>query len=239
MIDIEHGALCAFEEDALAFALRVVEHIPDGRDERKNARGDFLQRLDDGAGLKLLETVPAAQRIMMRKKALDLDRERRRVGKVDHTDGAAAGLVFIGRPDAALCRADLHARIGAFAHLVEFAMDGQDQDCIFRDLEVLRRDLHALGRDLVHFLGEGPGIEHDAIPQNGELAGPHDARWQQRELVGDAIDDERMACIVTTLEAHHDVGSLRQPVHDLALALVSPLGADYCNICHFIQCLRK
>ena len=39
-------------------------------------------------------------------------------------------------------------------------------------------------------------------------------------------DDERVAGVVAALEAHHDVRAVRQPVHDLALALVAPLGAD-------------
>jgi len=42
-----------------------------------------------------------------------------------------------------------------------------------------------------------------------------------------------MAGIVTALEAHDDVGLLRQPVDDLALPLVAPLGADDDNIGHF------
>jgi hypothetical protein len=35
-----------------------------------------------------------------------------------------------------------------------------------------------------------------------------------------------VAGVVTALEAHHALGVVRQPVHDLALALVTPLGAD-------------
>src|SRR5204862_2234716 len=42
-----------------------------------------------------------------------------------------------------------------------------------------------------------------------------------------------MAGIVAALEAHDDVGLLRQPVNDLALPFVAPLGADDDNIGHF------
>src|SRR5258705_11940279 len=42
-----------------------------------------------------------------------------------------------------------------------------------------------------------------------------------------------MAGIVAALEAHDDVGLLRQPVDDLALPFVAPLGADDDNIGHF------
>ena len=51
-------------------------------------------------------------------------------------------------------------------------------------------------------------------------------RRQQRQLEHLAVDHKRMARIVPALEAHDHVSALRQPVHNLALALVAPLGAD-------------
>src|SRR5579859_7159075 len=41
-----------------------------------------------------------------------------------------------------------------------------------------------------------------------------------------------MAGIVSTLEAHHDIGPLAEPIDDLALALVAPLRADHGDIAH-------
>jgi hypothetical protein len=38
---------------------------------------------------------------------------------------------------------------------------------------------------------------------------------------------------MAALESHHDIGLFRQPVDDLALPLVSPLGTDDDNIGHF------
>src|SRR5690606_20123496 len=60
----------------------------------------------------------------------------------------------------------------------------------------------------------------------------HDARGKQRQLVDLLADDERMAGIVTALEADHGVGAAGEPVDDLALALVAPLRPDDGNICH-------
>src|ERR1700691_5364760 len=37
---------------------------------------------------------------------------------------------------------------------------------------------------------------------------------------------------MAALEAHHDVGLFGQPIDDLALAFIPPLGADHDNICH-------
>ena len=52
------------------------------------------------------------------------------------------------------------------------------------------------------------------------------------ELIGLVADDERMAGIVAALEADDDVRLEREPIDDLALALVAPLGADHHHIRH-------
>jgi len=75
-------------------------------------------------------------------------------------------------------------------------------------------------------------VEDDAVSDHRKLARAHHARRQERKLVADAVDDQRMAGIVAALEAHHHVGALRQPVDNLALALVAPLRADDNHICH-------
>src|SRR5581483_4576683 len=43
---------------------------------------------------------------------------------------------------------------------------------------------------------------------------------------------QRMAGVVAALEAHHDVGAAGEPIDDLALALVTPLGADHGHVGH-------
>ena len=52
------------------------------------------------------------------------------------------------------------------------------------------------------------------------------------KLVGRPVYDQRMTGVVTALKARDDIGALRQPVHDLALPLVAPLGADDDDIGH-------
>ena len=41
-----------------------------------------------------------------------------------------------------------------------------------------------------------------------------------------AADDERVPGIVTALEARHGRSALGEQIHNLALALIAPLGAD-------------
>ena len=43
-------------------------------------------------------------------------------------------------------------------------------------------------------------------------------------------NNQRMAARCVPLKAHHCVGLLRQQVNDLALALITPLGAEYDDI---------
>ena len=51
-----------------------------------------------------------------------------------------------------------------------------------------------------------------------------DGHQLQRRLA--ALDDQRVAGVVAALEAHHALRVVGQPVDDLALAFVAPLGAD-------------
>ena len=75
------------------------------------------------------------------------------------------------------------------------------------------------------------GSKTTPLPMIDSLPAHHAGR-QQRQLVDLAVDDQRVAGIVAALEAHHDVGALRQPVDDLALAFVAPLRADDHHIGH-------
>ena len=88
------------------------------------------------------------------------------------------------------------------------------------------RDRHPLPAQLLDLGQQRPGVEHHAVADDAELAGPHDPRGQQRQLVDLAVDHQRVAGVVAALEAGDHVGPLAQPVDDLALALVAPLRAD-------------
>ena len=70
------------------------------------------------------------------------------------------------------------------------------------------------------------------LPITDSLPRSHHARRQQRQLVGDPVDNERMSGIMSTLEADHDVGLLGQPIDDLPLPLVPPLGTNHDHIGH-------
>ena len=110
--------------------------------------------------------------------------------------------------------------------------DGRISAALSASLRVSRRHLDALFADRVDLVDQRPRIDDDAVADDRQFARPHHARRQQAQLVFDIADDEGVAGIVAALKAHHDVGPLRQPVDDLALAFVAPLGADHGDITH-------
>ena len=166
---------------------------------------------------------------------IDLFRQGLQVGQIHQADGAPSGLVLVGRADAALGRADLGAGAAAFAQRVEFAVDGEDQRRVLGDAQIVARDRDALLAQALDFGRQRMRIEHDAVADDRELVRAHDAGGQKRQLVDRAADDERVAGIVPALEPHDHVGLLGQPVDDLALALVAPLGAHDNHIRHRLK----
>ena len=163
----------------------------------------------------------------------DLFVQRVGLGEVHHADRAAADLVLVSGADAALGGADLHAIAGRLlAMRVELAVQREDQRRVLGDLEIIGGYRDALLAQPLDLADEEMRIDDDAIADDRELARPHDAGGQQRELIGLAVDDQRMAGVVAALEAHHDIGLEREPVDDLAFAFVAPLGADHDHIRH-------
>ena len=173
----------------------------------------------------------AAQRVVMRQQAIDLAVEHRQVGEVHQADRAAADLVLVGRADAAAGGADGALAGGLLARDVELLVQRQDQRRVLRDAQALMGDGDALLLEPVDLGDQRARIEHDAVADHRKLVAHH-ARRQQRKLVGHAVDDERVAGVMTALEANDDVRLLRQPVDDLALAFVAPLRADHHHIRH-------
>ena len=164
---------------------------------------------------------------------------RAEVLEVLHADGAPAHLVLVGRADAAPGGADLALAGRGLAQHVELAVQRQDERGVLGDAQVGRGHGHAPACQPLDLLAERPGIDDHAVAEHRELARAHHAGGQQRQLVGLVADDEGVAGVVPALEAHDNVGPLRQPVDDLALALVAPLGADHHHVCHVLSRMNE
>ena len=174
---------------------------------------------------------------MVAQKTVQPQIKRCLIGQVSHAHGAPPDLVLIGRANAAPGGADLcdaHLRL---ARPVQLAMHRQDQRRVFGNHQGFGRHGDALFGQLFDFGQQSPGIQHHAIADDAQLAAAHDAAGQKRQLVDHAVDDKRMARIMAALEPGDHIGPLGQPIDDLALPLVAPLGAHDDDIGHW-QSLR-
>ena len=168
----------------------------------------------------------------MQQQLVELHRHGLRLGQVADADGAAGDLVLIGRADAAAGGADLRVAARRLARAVDGRMQRQDQRCA---LSAIRSRSGPTARPCACTraisASSASGIDHHAVADDAELAA-HQARRQQRELVGLVADHQRVAGIMAALEAHDDLGATGEPVDHLALALIAPLGADHGDIRH-------
>src|SRR5690606_22894949 len=112
------------------------------------------------------------------------------------------------------------------------AVQGQDERGVLGDLQGLGAHRHALLCETSDLRHKGVRIENNTIADDRQLARTHYSRWEKRELVACAINDERMAGIVPPLKTHDDVSALRKPVNDFTLTFVAPLRADDYDVCH-------
>ena len=121
---------------------------------------------------------------------------------------------------------------------VERRMQRQNQRTGFADAQT-RTHVHAHGLQPGDFLQQLRGGEHHAIADVAGGPGPHDSTGNQVQRGFHTVDDQRVTGIVATLETHHGLGVIRQPVNDFALAFVAPLCADDYRISHGITCLKR
>ncbi len=147
------------------------------------------------------------------------------VGEVADPDRAARHLVLVRGPDAAARGADRPIALGGLPRLVDRGVMRQDERARFADLEP-RRHVDARGLEHVDFLEQRGRREHDAIADvAGDLVAQDARRYEVEHRLAPA-DDQRVAGIVTALEANDTLRMIGQPVDDLAFAFVTPLGAD-------------
>ncbi len=217
VIDVEQRALRAFEQNTLTLAPLDVEQRPDRIHVRQNLRRDRGEILVDRRTVEFRKPEATAQRIVMGKQPLDLWRQRRQIGQIHEPNGAPADFILISRADAAFGGADAGRRIVGLAKCIELLMQRQDQRCVLGDTQIIRGHRNALFLELGDFIDQRLRIDHHAIADNGELATAHHAGRQQRQFVGDAIDHQSVAGIMspwnrTTISACSDSQSTILPL---------------------------
>ncbi len=103
--------------------------------------------------------------------------------------------------------------------------EGRISGAIRADLEAVVH-LDAALDEHVRFAEQGFERDHDAVADHALHARVQDAGGDQRQDRLGAIDDEGVAGVVAALETRDRADPLGEQVHDLALAFVTPLGAD-------------
>src|SRR5262249_6391017 len=98
---------------------------------------------------------------------------------------------------------------------------------------------NALLLELGYLAQQRMRVENHAVTDHRKLSRPDHARWQQGQLIGLAVNYQRMAGIMAALKTDHDVGLLGEPIDDLAFALVAPLRANHDDICHEGSVLKR
>ena len=102
----------------------------------------------------------------------------------------------------------------------------QDQGTGLADLEPLA-GRHALLFQLLDLGEQGTGRQDHAVADQTLHAGAQNAGGDQMQDRLLPADDQGMSRIVPALKAHYRTDAIGQEIHQLALALVTPLGADY------------
>ena len=233
MVDVEHGALRAFEHDAAAVAQDVVEQSAGVGDEGADllgGRGVLVVHLGR------IERIGAEERmgdgVLLVAGGFDVGLEQAGSQQVDDAQAAARHLVFVGGADAAAGGADLLAARRALGGQFDHAVIGQDDLGAIGD-EELAVDIDAEVAQLGDFLEEGDGIEDHAVADDAFASRAEHAAGNELQYEFLPADDDGVSGVVAAGIARHGGEALAEHVDNLALALVAPLGAQH----H--RCLRS
>ena len=222
MVHVQHGSLRALEEHRPPCGQRVVQIA------RRVGNQRTQPFPDPGSSLQHLPPVERGSRrgaIPFRDVGFNQRRETApgaSVGQVADAYSATAGLVLIARSDATRGRADALRPEPVLGHRLEVTVIGEDDVRAAAD-EQASGGVDATGVELVDLGEERRGVDHDPVADDAGNARVQYAGGNQvqDELV--AVDDHGVTGVVPSLRTGDDGEGRAEQVHDLALALVSPL----------------
>ena len=112
----------------------------------------------------------------------------------------------------------------ALGDLVHGAVVLRDDVGISADDEL--GDIHSAGTQRIELLEQHLDVDDDAVRDDRNDSLGQDAARQQVQRILLVADDDRVTGVVATVELHDVVDATAKKVGGLALAFVSPLGAD-------------
>ena len=222
MVEIEHRALGPFEQDRSPLRHRPGErnrHVADPRPHAGTERPRLREDVLPAQRLVLCDTVAAGDAVAHE------FLERRLVEEIAHAQAPASRLVLVRRSDAARGRADHPGPEARLAHPIQIAVVRQD-DVRAIGHEQAAADVDPGGAEFVDLVEERLQVDDHTVPDHARDAGVQDAGGNEAQDELAAARVNGVARVVPALIARHDREPLREQIHDLALALVSPLCAD-------------
>src|SRR3989344_1031369 len=233
VVDVQQGALGAFEHDVFASATQVVQlgsQVQHQRLEQLRVLFAFGQGLVEVDGR--LFVVTHQHEVVVFHQFTQFVFKTRHVEQIAHAQATACNLVFVSRADAATGGADLQLATGLFTGLVQRNVEGQDQWAGRADTQALAHR-YAFFFQLGDLAQQGVRCNHHAVADQALHAF---AQYARRDQVQDSfftVDHQGVTGVVATLVAHYGGSMFGQQINDLAFALITPLGAqDYDILTH-------
>ncbi len=163
-----------------------------------------------------------------------LVRQGLRPQQVAHRDAAPAGLVLVGRADAAQRRPDLARATLVLGERLEAAVVRQDQVRPVGDEQVVA-DLDPRRQKLAELALHRDRVDHDAVADHAQDARVQDARGDQVQHELAPAHDHGVARVVAAVVAGHHLHVRGEKIDDLPLPLVAPLGAGDHDVGHVLR----
>ena len=254
MVHIKQGALRPFKQQITACMMRVVQltrHIGHHRLQKRCVlHGFVIHRLKlhlsvGHVGLQAVTEVElfgvqksGQHMVVQGQKFTQLAGKAFGVLQVLHPQGASRNFVFISRANAASCGANFFGPAllaGSFSGDVKCCMERQDERARLADAQA-RTHFDTGFFQALNLFKQFGCRQHHPIADVALDAGAHDATWDQVQGGFDAIDDQGVTSVVAALKTHHALGAFGEPINQLALALVAPLGTHHHHmpsvLCH-------
>ena len=204
MIDIQHGALRAFEDNRLSLRKSAVQQKSRVANKRRKLFGGIgifakhfirIQRI--GIKQRMRDHVLFAARVF------DVRAQKYAVEQVSNAQTAAPHFVFIRWTDAARRGSDFHSTGSVFRSKLHHAMVRQNNLRPVRD-EKIAIDFHTRGAERRDLLKKGQRIDYDSIADDARALRPQNAPGHKLQNKFFSIDDDRVPGIVATgIASHH------------------------------------
>src|SRR5690606_5429641 len=185
------------------------------------------QRLVQGLlEINRLDLVEVLQdEVLVLEQLTQLDGKALGIEQVTDAQAASCHLVFVGRSDTTPGSTDLALGTCRFARLVQRHVIRQDQRTGRADPQTLA-DRHALFFQLGDLAHQRIGCDHHAVADQALDVFTQDSGRNQVQYGLFTVNNQRVTSVVAALKTNHGSGLVSQQIDDLALALITPLGAQ-------------